>query len=668
MTQAQSTWDNGDPEPPEVSRTYQYDRNGNRLFEHRVTPEIPDETGAAVDLQFTHQIDPLSNRLRKMDNGGSRDITIDDPATPEIEGYDDLGNVTQIVKNNEEGVQITQTLAYEHPLHPILPTTIRQRAYTTDGNSLPVVDEWFDVSYTYNAAGARTSRLRTAYVADENGDPVAQPARRDYFLPFGTENLAEMDTHGRLTRAYLFAGDERIGFKSETDTGLYVKDHLGSTKSVLRIYRDDVQNLAQPNLWLQPGTPAHHWPLDGDLLDLTNGASASLQGGGSSAYVTGVAEQALQLDGAGDYLDLGSPALFTDDADFFTLAMWVRVDQDLTAANATYSLFSNRDGATGGMALLLESNTNGTASGTLTLYTYQTDGSDFIKTTTGNHFPNDQQWHYLVITQQGNLGTLYLDGNPLVEGDLDPPDPSGNTLKLGANHSGSGQYLPGTLDEVVIYQGALALTDIQKAYYVAAASLQSSFPQGGLTAFYELDGDLADAAGIQAAGQMTGDPTYTSGVVGESLVFDGVDDGVDLGNPAGFGSQVGDFSVSLWVKLGVGLDFENRLVPLLSNVQNNAGMELQLKLHPDPAQHGILYFTTYQNGGYTRLWTDAGAFPNDGAWHHIAATRQGASGKLYLDGVLVDGKNSGHSGRCPGKPAVGPGPCRQAMAGLPGPG
>ena len=120
--------------------------------------------------------------------------------------------------------------------------------------------------------------------------------------------------------------------------------------------------------------------------------------------------------------------------------------------------------------------------------------------------------------------------------------------------------------------------------------------------------------------------------------MDGVDDGVNLGNPAGFGSQVGDFSVSLWVKLGLALDAENSLVPILSNAQNNTGMELQLKLHPDPTLNGILYFYTYQNGGYTRLWTDAGAFPDDGQWHHIAATLSASSGKLYLDGVLVEGK------------------------------
>ena len=373
------------------------------------------------------------------------------------------------------------------------------------------------------------------------------------------------------------------------------------------------------------------------MKDGVTDADATLNGSGST-YLSGVKDQALKLDGIGDYLDLGVPSPFTDDPSLFTAALWIRMDTDLTTTTATHSILSNKNGTNGGLVLLVESHTNGTASGTLTLYTYDSGGSDFLKTTTGNHFPNDGQWHYLVYSQNGDQGALFLDGHPLVEGTLTPAATSTTPIKLGANHSGSNQYLPATLDEVTLLDRPMTLGEVQKTYYVSAATLQSSFPAGGLTGFFELDGDTQDAAGIQTDGQTTGDPTYGSGVVGDALVLDGVDDGVNLGNPAGFGAQVGDFSVSLWVKLGLALDAENSLVPILSNAQNNTGMELQLKLHPDPALNGILYFYTYQNGGYTRLWTEAGAFPNDGQWHHVAATLSGSSGKLYLDGVLVEGK------------------------------
>ena len=92
-------------------------------------------------------------------------------------------------------------------------------------------------------------------------------------------------------------------------------------------------------------------------------------------------------------------------------------------------------------------------------------------------------------------------------------------MKLGANHAGSNQYLPGTLDEVTFLDRPMTLGEVQKTYYVSAAALQSSFPEGGLTGLYELNGDTTDASALQPNGQITGDPNYGPGVVGEGLVW-----------------------------------------------------------------------------------------------------------------------------------------------------
>ena len=269
------------------------------------------------------------------------------------------------------------------------------------------------MTVAYNEGGARIRKTLTRY---ELLNDVVVPRRPETtrYLPSGTENSTEMDAYGRTTRAYLFAGDERIGFKNQQATALYIKDHLGSTKATLNLYQQDAAQ-AQPFETDLAISTVHHWSLDGDLKDGVTNANAILNGTGST-YRSGVKDQALKLDGIGDYLDLGVPTPFTEDPSLFTAALWIRMDVDLTATTATHSILSNkkryerRYGPAGGKPHQRH------RLGTLTLYTYDSGGSDFLKTTTGNHFPNDGQWHYLVYSQNGDQGALYLDGHPWWKG------------------------------------------------------------------------------------------------------------------------------------------------------------------------------------------------------------------------------------------------------------
>jgi len=61
-------------------------------------------------------------------------------------------------------------------------------------------------------------------------------------VPEGVENAIELNGHGRIERATLFAGAERVGYRKKTHTGLYVKDHLGSTKMVLALHEAALAN------------------------------------------------------------------------------------------------------------------------------------------------------------------------------------------------------------------------------------------------------------------------------------------------------------------------------------------------------------------------------------------------------------------------------------------
>ncbi|MEL6534761.1 MAG: LamG-like jellyroll fold domain-containing protein [Bacteroidota bacterium] len=120
----------------------------------------------------------------------------------------------------------------------------------------------------------------------------------------------------------------------------------------------------------------------------------------------------------------------------------------------------------------------------------------------------------------------------------------------------------------------------------------------------------------------TSGATYTSGYVGQGLVFDGVDDYVNLGaNPAMvFDSS---FSVASWVNT------------------TNAARQLVIGRNADSANVGS--WNVFLNGGNVEVilggLSNAGPFTsngtvNDGNWHHVAVTKDGGVLNIYIDGVL----------------------------------
>jgi RHS repeat-associated protein len=136
--------------------------------------------------------------------------------------YDGIGNILGYSANRE--VSRHYSFSYDDARFPILPTDIEITG------SQPLRE-----TFTYDHSGSRIQR-------ELDGDNNPATANEiSYFIPFGTENLAELDGRGRVRRAYSFAGGERTGYKAAGRTVLYLKDHLGSTKMTLDLYASTLQ-------------------------------------------------------------------------------------------------------------------------------------------------------------------------------------------------------------------------------------------------------------------------------------------------------------------------------------------------------------------------------------------------------------------------------------------
>jgi hypothetical protein len=150
-----------------------------------------------------------------------------------------------------------------------------------------------------------------------------------------------------------------------------------------------------------------------------------------------------------------------------------------------------------------------------------------------------------------------------------------------------------------------------------------------LVAWYRFDGDASDSSGNNLHGTEVGDPTYTAGVFGQAIDMDGDGDYVDCGNPPEFTIrdeitfmywfQVREFNRAWQTVIAKGDDSWR------SSRAGSSGTESFMEAAVGGTSGNYLY-------GVTPV--------DDGQWHHIAATYDGATFYLYLDGELESSEPS----------------------------
>ena len=432
---------------------YGYDRNGNRTEETR--KNLP-QNGQLGTSEFTleHQLAQNSNRLESVTKQplGGGDLPFMDLTHQGEPAYDAMGNITRIAKFDDLGRETVQDFRYDDPLNPILPTQITQTVWDANGDPLP--DQRLDARFTYDSSGARIRSELVAY--DENGIP--KPADIAHFLPSGTENLAEGDAMGRLGRAYLFAGEERVGYRSQRETALYVKDHLGSTKMTVALAEPapaENRHPATPGLGLL-GT----WSFEDQLQDASGYGHGGLALNGV-AYGAGIDGRGLELDGSGAAVRIPDSADLDQMNQAFTIMAWVRDTDPHDGVDEDRDIFAKGD----------------TPSSAQSTFRLKLGNSKHLWLTLGDgaqaqaiRYPQvipHNTWTHVAATYDGQNANIYVDGalvlgpiavtvGPLVDaGDLMIGRQSQLTCQ--APHNACWQ---GGIDEARAYRRALTEAEI----------------------------------------------------------------------------------------------------------------------------------------------------------------------------------------------------------------
>ena len=188
----------------------------------------------------------------------------------------------------------------------------------------------------------------------------------------------------------------------------------------------------------------------------------------------------------------------------------------------------------------------------------------------------------------------------------------------------------------------------QKTYYWRVDEVQPdgsvvtgdvwSFNTGGLVSWWKLDdgsGSTAtDSSGNTLSGTLVGNPTWTDGIAGGAIKFDGDGDYVDIGKDAKF-NIANQITVAAWIKVDA---FDREWQTIIS--KGDSSWRLQRNWNKGTLEFactGLVVRSNRWGGIYGK--TDV----NDGQWHHAAGVYDGQNLNLYVDGrleVLVEVKGS----------------------------
>ena len=202
-----------------------------------------------------------------------------------------------------------------------------------------------------------------------------------------------------------------------------------------------------------------HYPLDGDATDLSGNAIHGVLHG-SPSFVQGVFADAIQLDGASQYVSI--PPTIAGALDVFTISVWARID-DVPASQAYIAVHDRQNGDTAPNkhfdfridATQLYSGWEASDGDNRSI-----SDPDFVEYAA-------EEWVHLALTRDGSgVGELWVDGFMMgtTQGSIETTNP--DDILIGAIREMAGESAPGAfffegrVDELRIYDRVLSTSEI----------------------------------------------------------------------------------------------------------------------------------------------------------------------------------------------------------------
>jgi len=205
------------------------------------------------------------------------------------------------------------------------------------------------------------------------------------------------------------------------------------------------------------------WPGHGDAIDIVGGSNGTLQNG--AAFASGMVGQAFSFDGVDDFVSINNFNSL-DGFNDATFEFWIKMnsfpsDPRCNSGSCGIVLFSKNDFV---FAIGIHS--------TLKIEASRGNGSnwggDFTLST--GALTGLNQWNHVAVVVEGNADKVYINGalnttNTQIENAF----AIFGGLVFGSGFSGDYIFLDAELDEVEIYNRALAASEIQDIFNAGSA-------------------------------------------------------------------------------------------------------------------------------------------------------------------------------------------------------
>ena len=392
-----------------------------------------------------------------------------------------------------------------------------------------------------------------------------------------------------------------------------------------------------------------HWTFDGIDMNWSTNTASDKSGNGKNGTMTNISTttspvkgkigQALDFDGANDYVELGTGLDMNGE---MTVSLWI--SPDIIGVGVS-EIIANNNAAGNQQDYNLE--LNRTAGKLSSVW-----GSTVI--ITGNTTLSVNTWHHAVLVRSGSSGNwtakIYLDGRE-DNSATTAVNPNGSNENTTIGRAGADPlaYFNGKIDDVRIYNRALSANEVPFLYRAGAARMDTGTSANsalttGLVGQWTFDGidmnwstnKASDKSGSDNSGTLTNMSTTTSpvkGKIGQALDFDGVNDFVDMGSPASL-DDIGAMTVSTWVKPNTaGEDGLGKIVTKDVSISSN-----RWTLYIDNANGPLNAFGFFKEAGASPLWVQAvNNSVEYGEWQHVVVTWDGSATAtnvhLYKNGV-----------------------------------
>lgn len=173
---------------------------------------------------------------------------------------------------------------------------------------------------------------------------------------------------------------------------------------------------------------------------------------------------------------------------------------------------------------------------------------------------------------------------------------------------------------------------------VSATSVQAH-----LVALWHLDGNALDSSGYENHGTIYGDATFVDGMFGQALRFDG-DDYVVCGDAVDNGITSG-VTLEAWIEPAL----KQRGGIISNDLTYGTKIGYDFFLWDAYGTYGALFIDFGNGATLGRKYWSIPSADWYGEWHHVAATWDGTTMRLYVDSVEVGSQEYGLSYVDPGK-------------------